>query len=210
MNAAVIMRDQDGTANRLELIRESFSFDRLSKLCLKKDGVYVVIGGARRHGLSALIAETLADLGAGTIVVIGRSKADEDFLAFSRSFKNTRVLALQCDISCVGSIPEALEKEKLSNKQVRGVFHGAACFDGDKLFKGVSDEAFEATLKPKVNGSLALLATAQEVGWELDFMVYLSSVVVSLGNLGQVAYAGNFAGVCFWQSFLRHVFDVQT
>lgn len=107
-----------------------------------------------------------------------------------KQFKTTRIVALQCDINRVGSIPEALQKAGVFGP-VRGVLHGAACFDGDKLFRNVSDEAFEATLKPKVHGSLALLATATHAKWELDFFTYLSSVVVSLGNLGQTAYAGH-------------------
>eukprot|EP00913_Durusdinium_trenchii_P010636 g9980.t1 len=155
----------------------------------REDAAYIVIGGARRHGLSALVVETLAQMGAGTVVVVGRNKEDETFSNFRKTFRNTRVLAVQCDISCVGSIPKALEQAGV-RQPVRGLFHGAASFDGDKLFKGVSEEAFEATMKPKVLGSLALLATAQEAKWELDYVCYLSSVVVSLGNLGQCAYAG--------------------
>ncbi|CAK9013867.1 unnamed protein product [Durusdinium trenchii] len=180
---------QEGRANRLELIRQPLSFDSLSLTALKRDAAYIVIGGARRHGLSALVVETLAQMGAGTVVVVGRNKEDETFSNFRKTFRNTRVLAVQCDISCVGSIPKALEQAGV-RQPVRGLFHGAASFDGDKLFKGVSEEAFEATMKPKVLGSLALLATAQEAKWELDYVCYLSSVVVSLGNLGQCAYAG--------------------
>lgn len=182
---------QEGRANRLELIRQPLSFDSLSLTALKRDAAYIVIGGARRHGLSALVVETLAQMGAGTVVVVGRNKEDETFSNFRKTFRNTRVLAVQCDISCVGSIPKALEQAGV-RQPVRGLFHGAASFDGDKLFKGVSEEAFEATMKPKVLGSLALLATAQEAKWELDYVCYLSSVVVSLGNLGQCAYAGRF------------------
>ncbi|CAK9013694.1 unnamed protein product, partial [Durusdinium trenchii] len=187
----MIQDSQEGRANRLELIRQPLSFDSLSLTALKRDAAYIVIGGARRHGLSALVVETLAQMGAGTVVVVGRNKEDETFSNFRKTFRNTRVLAVQCDISCVGSIPKALEQAGV-RQPVRGLFHGAASFDGDKLFKGVSEEAFEATMKPKVLGSLALLATAQEAKWELDYVCYLSSVVVSLGNLGQCAYAGRF------------------
>ena len=42
----------------------------------------------------------------------------------------------------------------------------------------------------KVQGSLALLEAARLEGWSLQFFTFLSSVVVALGNYGQVAYAG--------------------
>eukprot|EP00438_Fugacium_kawagutii_P025678 Skav217770 [mRNA] locus=scaffold5469:25448:25900:- [translate_table: standard] len=117
------------------------SFDRFGRSKLKKDAIYVVIGGARKHGLSALVAETLAEMGAGTVAVVGRSKADDEFLTFcslgGKQFKTTRIVALQCDINRVGSIPEALQQAGLRGP-VRGVLHGAACFDGDKLFRNVS------------------------------------------------------------------------
>ena len=52
----------------------------------RRDGVYVVIGGCRVTGLSALVVRELADLGAGTVVVVGRSKEDKDFALFRPDF----------------------------------------------------------------------------------------------------------------------------
>ena len=167
-------------------------------MCVRSDGVYLVIGGAKLHSLSALVAETLAEMGAGIVAVVGRSDADAGFLEFSKRFKN--ILALKCDITRVGSIPEALRAAGVHGR-VRGICHGAACFDGDGLFKNVRDEAWEATLKPKVLGSLALIATAREENWELDFCLYLSSVAASVGNLGQCAYGAANSFQCDLSKF---------
>lgn len=190
---------REGVAHRLELLPERITFDQFSQGkaigMLKHDGVYVVVGGAREHGLSALVAKDFIEKGAGTVVVVGRSPPDAGFEEFMQAMKlkGKKVLAIQANITKVTgtlSIPYKLLEHGIESSHICGVCHGAAVWEGDKLFSNVNDEAFDKTLEPKMKGSLALHVMSEREKWDLDFKTYFSSVVVSLGNLGQVAYAG--------------------
>lgn len=57
---------------------------------------------------------------------------------------------------------------------------------------------------------MAICCAAKREKWNLDFFVYLSSVVVALGNLGQVAYAGANGfqvDLGCWQSLEKSTFN---
>ncbi|CAE7348916.1 FUB1 [Symbiodinium sp. CCMP2456] len=200
---------RDGQPHRLELLPLSVSYDRLRGTNpVRKDGVYLLTGGAKGNSFSAVKVRVLARMGASKLVVVGRSPADEAFRALMSEMQHcgTEVIPVQADVTDQAALGEALNKAGILDKDVRGIFHGAASFDGDKLFQNVSDEDFERTLKPKLKGSLDLLGLAQKREWELDLVVYDSSVVVALGNLGQVAYGGanGFqADLGCWQALAR-------
>jgi hypothetical protein len=155
---------------------------------------YVILGGLKGESLSALLLQFLAQRRHGdNIVVVGRSGPDEAFKILQKKVVkefDVRVIPIQADITEPNSLALALKKFGIRSKDVKGVLHGAACFDGDRMIHKVTDEQFEKTLAPKVRGSLEIVATSQREEWSLDFMWYMSSVVVSLGNYGQVAYGG--------------------
>eukprot|EP00435_Cladocopium_sp_Y103_P011025 s4182_g2.t2 len=214
------LRICDGQAQRLELLPELVSYDSLLQQgCLKKASTastYVILGGLKGESLSSLLLQFLAQRQHGdNIVVVGRSGPDEAFKVLQKKVVKefgVRVIPIQADITEPNSLALALQKCGIKSKDVKGVLHGAACFDGDRMIHKVTDEQFDKTLAPKVRGSLEILATSQREEWSLDFFWYISSVVVALGNYGQVAYGGANAfqaDLGTWQSWMQNKTKVQ-
>lgn len=75
-----------------------------------------------------------------------------------QSQTGTSVISVQADICSEGSVARALSDSGIKASQVRGVFHGAACFDGDALFSAVEEDAFFKTMAPQLGSKQVVIS----------------------------------------------------
>jgi len=150
------------------------------------DGAYVVTGGLSGFGLEA--ARWLSRSGARRLALIGRrggsTPGAADALAAFRS-TGVRAEAIACDIADEIALGRALAHIRRSLGPVRGVLHAAMVLD-DALLKDMDAPRFEAVLRPKLAGAMALDRLTREDA--LQLFVLFSSVTTVIGTAGQAGY----------------------
>jgi acyl transferase domain-containing protein/enoyl-CoA hydratase/carnithine racemase/acyl carrier protein/SAM-dependent methyltransferase len=171
--------------------------DEAREVCgYKREGVYVVIGGA--GGVGEVLSEHLIRKYDARVVWIGRRAMDE-----SIEKKQARVAAGRGErpsyIVADARIREDLERVCREIKErygrIDGVIHAAIVL-ADKSLANMSEEQFRAGLSAKVDVAVQL---AQVFGREpLDFVLYFSSLQSFLKAPGQSNYA---AGCTFTDAF---------
>ncbi|CAM3187981.1 SDR family NAD(P)-dependent oxidoreductase [Corallococcus sp. ZKHCc1 1396] len=152
----------------------------------RKGSVYLVTGGA--GGLGLLTAGFLAEHGAGTLVLSGRSEASaiqrEAFTALEA--KGARVEYVRADVSVADDARRLIEELKARHGRLDGVVHSAGVLR-DAFLLHKTRESAEPVLGPKVDGTVLLdVLTADQ---DLQFFLLYSSVTGRLGNVGQADYA---------------------
>ncbi|WP_207919702.1 SDR family NAD(P)-dependent oxidoreductase [Micromonospora sp. KC207] len=150
---------------------------------VRPDGAYLVTGGL--GGLGRLFVEYLAERGAGTVVVAGRSAPD----AAARDWLvglPVRVVHEAVDVTDRMAVAALAGRFGRKYPPLRGVLHAAGVLrDGLLVTKG--DDAWGPVCAPKVIGTRLLdTATADA---ELDWFVSFSSAAGAVGNPGQAEYA---------------------
>jgi hybrid polyketide synthase/nonribosomal peptide synthetase ACE1 len=91
------------------------------------------------------------------------------------------------DLTDEGSVKETYNTITATLPPIAGVCNGALVLN-DELMAKQPHEDFNATLRPKVDGTRYLDALFQQPG-ELDFFMVFSSLAYSTGNIGQSSYA---------------------
>jgi len=153
---------------------------------IRQQGVYLITGGM--GGLGFIFARYLAEKYQARLVLIGRSplnpqkqkKLDE----ISRLGGD--VSYYQADVAIYDDMSDVIEKIKAFYGELNGIFHAAGVTDDRGIIqKDLS--AFEATLKPKIQGTMVLdELTANE---PMDFFLLFSSTSSILGDFGQCDYS---------------------
>jgi NADPH:quinone reductase-like Zn-dependent oxidoreductase/acyl carrier protein len=153
---------------------------------VRSDAGYLVTGGLGDFGLAT--ARWLTAMGAGTIVLAGRSGA-------ARPNQQTAVEALraggvdvrveQVDVADRASV-DALLARLSDGPPLRGVFHAAGVLADEPLGE-LSQHGLNAVLSPKVRGAFILGEALAET--ELDHFVLYSSVTSQAGAVSQISYA---------------------
>ena len=165
---------------------------------LKKNGVYLITGGA--GGLGLLFAGYLTKTYSAKLILIGRSKLNQTKLNVIQELNNnaSEVIYLQADVSSKESMQIVLEKAHARFGTINGIIHSAGINrDNFIIKKPIAD--FKTVFFPKVQGSLILdEVTANE---KLDLFVMFSSITSVIGNAGQADYATANA---FQDSFASH------
>ncbi|MDP4181451.1 MAG: SDR family NAD(P)-dependent oxidoreductase [Bacillota bacterium] len=161
---------------------------------VKKDGVYLITGGAGELGL--IFAKYLVEKEKVKLVLTGRSQLDKN--------KEKRLSLLEKDGSQVEYIKADISKKEEVNKLVEGIRNRFGGINGIIHCAGVIRDSFvlrkkaeemEQVLAPKVFGAIWLdEATKQD---DLDFFVMFSSIA-AMGNAGQGDYA---YGNCFMDDY---------
>jgi phthiocerol/phenolphthiocerol synthesis type-I polyketide synthase C len=148
----------------------------------RADGAYLITGGLGALGLS--LAEFMADRGAGTLALVGRSAPGEQAVARIEKLRarGVRVETFQADVAD----PAAVEQVLAQLPPLRGVVHAAGLLD-DATILNVKPEQLRRVLAPKVDGARNL--DAATAGHPLDFFLLFSSAAGLFGNAGQAAYA---------------------
>ncbi|MCV7409093.1 polyketide synthase [Mycobacterium florentinum] len=150
------------------------------------DGGYIIVGGM--GGLGFVVAQWLAEQGAGLVVLNGRSAPGADATAAiaELSAAGTRIDVVTGDIAEPGTADRLVQAVRDAGFRVAGVLHSAMVLD-DEIVLNISDSAARRVFTPKVTGSWRLhQATAElDVDWWLTF----SSASSLLGTPGQGTYA---------------------
>ncbi|UED88049.1 type I polyketide synthase [Streptomyces profundus] len=153
----------------------------------RADGAYLITGGLGALGLS--LASFLAERGAGTLVLAGRSAPTEETAARLDALRadGTTVELLRCDVADPAGLRRALDTLREGGlPPLRGVVHAAGVVD-DATIGQVTPGQLAKVLRPKAEGARSLeAATAAD---PLDFFVLFSSAAALVGNAGQAGYA---------------------
>jgi len=156
-------------------------------LAPRADRSYLVTGGLGALGLHT--AAYLAQLGAGDIVLTGRSAPDADaeraIAAIAERF-HCRVHVFAADVSEESEVAGLLNRIRSELPPLGGVAHLAGVLD-DALLPQQSLDRFRTTLRPKAFGALHLhrLTMADD----LEFFILFSSASAVLGSPSQANYA---------------------
>ncbi|ONI81662.1 type I polyketide synthase [Actinosynnema sp. ALI-1.44] len=149
---------------------------------VRPDGGYVVTGGLT--GLGLLIAGWLADRGAHTLVLNGRSAPKPASMAV---IEELRAGGTNVEI-VLGDVAEPGVAEKLLDAagNARGVVHAAALF-GDRTVAMLDADTVHKTWRPKAEGAWRLHEAS--AGHDLDWWFGFSSASALQGSPGQPAYS---------------------
>ncbi|MFE7834814.1 SDR family NAD(P)-dependent oxidoreductase [Streptomyces sp. NPDC057474] len=153
---------------------------------VRSDGAYIITGGLRGVGLAT--AARLAELGAGHIVLNGRTPpgdATETELARLRA-AGVRITVELGDVSRPGVAERLVSAATDEGLSLRGVVHSAMVLD-DAAITNITDEQLERVWRPKATAAWRLHEAL--AGHPTDWFVLYSSMASLLGNPGQGAYA---------------------
>jgi phthiocerol/phenolphthiocerol synthesis type-I polyketide synthase C len=157
---------------------------------LRPDATYLITGGLGALGLS--LAGHLADRGAGTVALLGRSAPTAEAAGQIAALRDagTRVEVVAADVADPGALDRALTWVRAQLPPLRGVVHAAGLLD-DATILTMRPGQLERVLAPKVDGARNLdRCTTRD---PLDFFVMFSSAAALFGNAGQAAYAAGNA-----------------
>ena len=164
---------------------------------VRADGTYIISGGLGGFGLAT--ARRLAQRGAGALVLLSRRGATPDTVSALRELrylglpegKERLELALAQDVTDAEGLAAALDTALEGIPPLRGIIHAAAVLE-DVTLTGLTPQALERVLRPKLAGALALHQYSLDK--KLDFFIMYSSATTLLGNPGQANYvAANMA-----------------
>ena len=167
-------------------MRDEAAMIRRDKSRLAKEATYLITGGL--GGLGLVTAQALAQHGARHLVLTSRRKASEEALQVIAALTESGVAIKirQADMSADADVEVLLEEITATMPPLRGIVHAAGILD-DAVVSHLSLTKFESVMAGKVGGALALDARLND--FDLDFLVYYSSVAGVLGSPGQANYA---------------------
>jgi NADPH:quinone reductase-like Zn-dependent oxidoreductase/NAD(P)-dependent dehydrogenase (short-subunit alcohol dehydrogenase family)/acyl carrier protein len=156
------------------------------KALFRANGTYLITGGFGALGLK--VAEWMAQEGARTLVLLGRSGAANGEAApvLERLAKRgVHVVSVSADITDERALRTLFDRIATGLPPLRGVFHAAAVLD-DALLVHLDPERFARVMKAKAEGAWILHRLTR--GLALDYFVLFSSVSALIGNPGQANY----------------------
>ena len=171
-------------------------------LTLQASGAYLITGGY--GGLGPKVAIWLADQGARTIVLVGRSgpPAASDNTPVAAALRELRargieVIAERGDVTDAAAMRQLFYRLRDMDRPVRGVVHAVAAIRSQCL-KQLTQDDLADSLRAKVQGSWLLHELTRDA--ELDFFVMFSSATTIFGAKGLAAYAAanQFLGALAW------------
>ncbi|HKO58210.1 MAG TPA: SDR family NAD(P)-dependent oxidoreductase, partial [Thermoanaerobaculia bacterium] len=165
----------------------------------RKDGVYVVIGGA--GGVGEVWSRFMIERYQANVVWIGRRECDAAIAAkidaLSRLGPAPQYIA--ADASDAAALERARAKILETYPAIHGVVHSAIVLQDQSILR-MEESAFRASLSAKVDVSMNMDRVFG--GEELDFMLFFSSIVSFVKPPGQSNYA---AGCTFKDSFAQEL-----
>ncbi len=153
---------------------------------VRADGAYVVTGAG--GGIGRALVEWLVKLGAGAVVMQGRSAPDEErqgWLDRLQASHTTRLAWITGDVGVPADVDRLLTATAALGS-LRGVFHAAGVLD-DGLLTDLTTSRFEYVMSPKVSGAWNLHRATRT--HDLEHFVLFSSTASLLGGPGQAGYA---------------------
>lgn len=167
------------------------SIENTESTRLRKDGVYLVTGGA--GGLGFIFAEYLAKKSGGKIVLAGRSGMSDEISAKLDRIRGlgAEAIYLQSDISVKEEAERLVEQIRDRFGGINGVIHSAGIYRNGFVIRKTADD-MKDVLAPKVFGTVNLDEATKDD--ELDFFAMFSSISALSGKVGQsdYTYANSF------------------
>ncbi|MCL6285140.1 SDR family NAD(P)-dependent oxidoreductase [Ruegeria sp. 2012CJ41-6] len=153
---------------------------------IRPDASYLITGGLR--GLGLLTARYLADCGARTLFLAGRSAPDSQTEAVVSALtqRGVSVSVCACDISSADQVGHLFNKIADGHPPLRGIVHAAGLL-ADGSLSQIDAEGFAIPFGPKIDGSLLL--HQHSISTPLDFFVMYSSLSGAMGSAGQTNHA---------------------
>lgn len=145
---------------------------------VKKNGVYLIIGGLGKLGL--IIANYLASIDTVQLILIGRKKVDETLVQQHLSLQKTGSTAnyYACDVGDFAQVVALIKEIKATKGTIQGIINSSSVLKFSPVFNKSSEEIL-STLATKSLGTNNLdLATADEA---LDWFVCFSSLASVIG-----------------------------
>jgi acyl transferase domain-containing protein/acyl-CoA synthetase (AMP-forming)/AMP-acid ligase II/acyl carrier protein/precorrin-6B methylase 2 len=153
---------------------------------VRGDATYLITGGVGGVGLK--IAGWLADRGAGTIVLTGRSGARESAAQELDALKarGARIVIESLEVIDAAQVAALISRISTAASPLKGVIHAAGVLD-DAILMRLRPDQFVKVLQPKTQGAWNLHQETQHLA--LDFFVLCSSMASVAGSPGQANYA---------------------
>lgn len=157
------------------------------RLQFRPTATYWIAGGLGGFGLE--IASWMANLGARTIVLSGRSaepspEAEATINGLRQRGVDVRVI--RCDITKRRDVDQVLRRIKQQLPPLCGVLHTAMVLE-DRLLADLDLETLQRVLRPKVWGGWNLHAATESL--KLDYFILFSSLTSIFGHAGQANYS---------------------
>ncbi|MCP5003332.1 MAG: SDR family NAD(P)-dependent oxidoreductase, partial [Planctomycetes bacterium] len=161
----------------------------------RKEGVYVVIGGA--GGIGEVWSRFMMEHYEARIVWIGRREEDDAIKEKINvlGISGNKPLYIKADAADVESLQQAFKEIQATYPKIHGVVHSAIVLQDQSLTR-MEEAVFRASLSAKVDVSVNMDRVFGNE--ELDFMLFFSSLISFTKAPGQSSYA---AGCTFKDSF---------
>jgi NAD(P)-dependent dehydrogenase (short-subunit alcohol dehydrogenase family) len=164
---------------------------------VRPDATYLVTGGL--GGMGRAITAWLAERGAGTVVLAGRTvPATEPAAVTKWRAHGVRVEVRSVDVADPAAVAELFAYMRRDLPPLRGIVH-AAGVTADGALADLDWRQFRDVLDPKVRGGWNLLAESADD--DLDFVVLCSSMASLVGSVGQANYV---AANAFLDALAQH------
>ncbi|KAI5460574.1 lovastatin nonaketide synthase [Mariannaea sp. PMI_226] len=167
----------------INLLPPAFSLE------LSSEDVYLLVGCL--GGLGRSLTAWMMKRGAKHFAFVSRSGADKPEAAqLIRAINDTGAITqvFRGDASNVQDVSGVIDHITSSGKRIRGVVHAAMVLEDAMLGSSMTIEKFTSSLRPKVDGVLALHHALRDQP-PLDFFVMTSSISATVGQPGQSNYA---------------------
>ncbi|MBV9083653.1 MAG: SDR family NAD(P)-dependent oxidoreductase [Acidobacteriaceae bacterium] len=172
------------------------------ELPLRKEGVYLIVGGLGGIGLT--LARYFASKWQARLLVIGRSELDSSKRrSIEELERHGATVMYRCgDVTDLDAMKAVISEAKRIWGGVHGVIHSAIVLK-DRSIHRVDEATFREVMAPKARG-VAVLQNALS-GEDLDFFVFFSSANSVFGNAGQSNYAAASTFEDTFALYLKHV-----
>jgi len=169
--------------------------DYLPQSIYRKQGVYVIIGGA--GGIGKEFSRYLIETYDARIIWMGRKQEDDIIRSkiSELSISGTAPVYISADATDFHSLTRAYEQIKARFSNIHGIIHSAIVLK-DKGLANMDETRFKETLCAKVNVSVRMAQVFQHE--KLDFVLFFSSMMSFVKAPGQSNYA---AGCTFKDAF---------
>ncbi|MGB8478122.1 MAG: SDR family NAD(P)-dependent oxidoreductase [Acidobacteriaceae bacterium] len=162
------------------------------------DGTVLITGGL--GALGSQLARWLAEQGARSIVLVGRSASgrEENSTVAELRKQGVDVAVEGVDVTSSDQLQELLDRIRTTRPPLQAVFHAAGVLH-DSVLSKVSWSSYCDTTAPKILGAWNVVRLTQQD--PIRLMVFFSSAASVLGSPGQASYA---AGNAFLDALAHH------
>ncbi len=202
LSMAGVVAYREGMRYVREIVEVSMPNAKVDGFPLRKDGIYLILGGA--GGLGYLFSRCMSEQGVKRIVWVGRSQELTPAQLQNKvelEALGTEILYLQANGSDVEQLLGVVSKVHAQFGTINGVVHAAATIC-DSALENMDEADFDLALSPKIYASVALYQALRND--PLDFFTFFSSAASFGFNPGQANYVAGGVFVDAFAHYLHH------